>query len=261
MSKKIINILFLSVIILVIYSIKPVKADSNLIYDVVLFWGQSNMVGYAGIKEPEKQRDTRYDYTDNNSIKRFASETQISPMLLQNSTQMNYTKINQTSQTAYEYLYESNTLKELDSSTNIIGEKLKYDVNTKTMLSNQTPASLEKSCGTNMIPQFCKQYYEKTGHGVIVIFAANGGEKIENFLPSDNPNYGDSKEDKHLYESMTLKYNSAIKYLENNNYNIGSKLYVVFQGETNTKVQNEITDEEAENVKRKYIENYKTMKS
>ena len=69
MSKKIINILFLSVIILVIYSIKPVKADSNLIYDVVLFWGQSNMVGYAGIKEPEKQRDTRYDYTDNNSIK------------------------------------------------------------------------------------------------------------------------------------------------------------------------------------------------
>ena len=58
---------------------------------------------------------------------------------------------------------------------------------------------------------------------------------------------------------MTLKYNSAIKYLENNNYNIGSKLYVVFQGETNTKVQNEITDEEAENVKRKYIENYKTI--
>lgn len=259
MSKKIINILFLSVIILVIYSIKPVKADSNLIYDVVLFWGQSNMVGYAGIKEPEKQRDTRYDYTDNNSIKRFASETQISPMLLQNSTQMNYTKINQTSQTAYEYLYESNTLKELDSSTNIVGEKLKYDVNTKTMLSNQTPASLEKSYGTNMIPQFCKQYYEKTGHGVIVIFAANGGEKIENFLPSDNPNYGDSKEDKHLYESMTLKYNSAIKYLENNNYNIGSKLYVVFQGETNTKVQNKITDEEAENVKRNYIENYKTI--
>lgn len=259
MSKKIINILFLSVIILVIYSIKPVKADSNLIYDVVLFWGQSNMVGYAGIKEPEKQRDTRYDYTDNNSIKRFASETQISPMLLQNSTQMNYTKINQTSQTAYEYLYESNTLKELDSSTNIIGEKLKYDVNTKTMLSNQTPASLEKSYGTNMIPQFCKQYYEKTGHGVIVIFAANGGEKIENFLPSDNQNYGDSKEDKHLYESMTLKYNSAIKYLENNNYNIGSKLYVVFQGESNTAVQNEITDEEAENVKRNYIENYKTI--
>ena len=42
----------------------------------------------------------------------------------------------------------------------IIGEKLKYDVNTKTMLSNQTPASLEKSYGTNMIPQFCKQYYE-----------------------------------------------------------------------------------------------------
>ncbi len=56
MSKKIINILFLSVIILVIYSIKPVKADSNLIYDVVLFWGQSNMVGYAGIKRTRKTK-------------------------------------------------------------------------------------------------------------------------------------------------------------------------------------------------------------
>ena len=259
MKKKIISILFLSVIILVIYSIKPVKADSNLIYDVILFWGQSNMVGCAGAKAPEKQSDTRYDYTDDNSTKKFATETQISPMFLQNSVQINYTKVNQKPGTTYEYLYESNTLKELDSSTNIIGEKLKYDVNTKTMLSNQTPASLEKSYGTNMIPQFCKQYYEKTGHGVIVIFAANGGEKIENFLPSDNQNYGDSKEDKHLYESMTLKYNSAIKYLENNNYNIGSKLYVVFQGESNTAVQNEITDEEAENVKRNYIENYKTI--
>lgn len=125
MKKKIICVLSLFIAILIIYSIKPTEANSDLIYDVVLFLGQSNMVGCAGAKTPEKESDTRYDYTDDNSVKEFSAKTKISPLFLKNSIKMNQVVSEQTPETAFEYLYNGNTLREINSSLTILRRKIK----------------------------------------------------------------------------------------------------------------------------------------
>ncbi len=76
-----------------------------------------------------------------------------------------------------------NKLKNITEETKYLGEKLNYNIITKKLdIPSDKKFSLQKSYGTNMIPQFCKKYYEKTGRKVVVVMAANGGERIANFL-------------------------------------------------------------------------------
>ncbi len=239
--KKIKHIFIIMILTIVFYLISvqilinksnTVNAQDADIYDVILFWGQSNMVGTCGLRDTEKEKDTRYNYKDNESVSQFSKITGISEEILRNSKTMNHINITQESETAFEYLYMSNTLQEITENTKILGESLKYNKATKKLEEVTSGYSIQKSYGTNMIPQFCKTYYEHTGHKVVAVFCANGGEIIENFLPSTDEDYGD-KNTQYIYEAMVEKYNSATKYLEDNNYKIGNKLYVVFQGETN----------------------------
>ena len=212
------------------------NAASSDIYDVILFWGQSNMVGRCGKEEYEKKPDTRYTYSNEASVNSYASKSGISKEFLSNSLRMNYVKIKQKSKTVYEYKYKSNSVSELNENTCIMGETLLYNPTSKKLgEASNGIASIYKSSGTNCIPAFCKTYYENTGHKVIAVFAANGGQKISNFLPSTDKDYGDT-ERKYIYEAMSTKYKAAISYMNSKGYKIGNKLWVCCQGEADVKI-------------------------
>ena len=213
-------------------------------YDVILFWGQSNMVGYAGSKissngtqQDEDDYDSRIDEAGGAS--KFSQITEIDLSIINNYTAVNHVNVPIQNGTVYEYLYLSNSMKKISASTDKIGEKLTYNNGVLQDYSSTLGYySIQQSYGTNIVPQFAETYYDMTGHKVIAILAANGGEQIAHFLPNAEANeesLSSSSADKnqYIYEAMVTKYNAAINYLQNKNYKIGNRIYVVFQGETN----------------------------
>lgn len=218
-------------------------AKSDDIYDVVLFWGQSNMSGWDGLYSSEHTIDSRL--TDL-GINNFSQATGINVSILEKYDKMNHVSVDIPNGTVYEYLYGSNSLKEINANTSTLGENLRANVNGNSVtLENITRQSwsdylaLEESYGTNMVPQFAKKYYEETGHKVIAVMASNGGEEIAHFLPHDQVStYSKCKyycdegnKEQYIYEALVLKYNAAVKYLEDHSMTIGNKIYAVFQGE------------------------------
>ena len=202
--------------------------------DVILFFGQSNMVGYAGNYDTEKVKDARFDSL---GIDSFSDKTGIDKSILSNYSKMSHVDVDIDSGSAYEYVYSSNSLKELSSNTETLGEKLYWDTSTNKLVTSGSSNPMERSRGTNMIPQFVKSYYDKTGRKVIAVMAAKGGQEIANFLPHNEvlqySKSNDSGKNNYIYEGMIEYYNAAIDYLNNHSdqYKIGKKFYVVFQGE------------------------------
>lgn len=188
--------------------------------DLVLFIGQSNMVGYTGIYKYEQEtKDTRdiSKYIDEDIIKEYKS--------------FNYVSVNVKEDTAYDFkINESNkpVLDMITSKTKILGEKSVYiDSKLRHSKSGDEYYSLLPSYGTNIIPEFAKTYYEETGNKMVSVMASNGGEKISNFLPSTDPEYNDSQ---YIYEATKEKYLKALEYLENNGYRVVNRFYVMYQG-------------------------------
>ena len=198
-----------------------VKSKNNIIatcivevfdhVDLVLMWGQSNMVGRAGKYASEITIDNSlYLKNINNDI-------------LSNNKSYSRVIVNMPSNVAYEYKALSNSLLDINTNPTTFGEKLYYNNNTlSTSPANTIQDYIEKSSGTNMIPYFAKEYYERTNHKLVIVFAARGGTAIAQFLPTSR-----SK----LYQTMVKKYQMAEKYLSDNNYIIDNKFYVVYQGE------------------------------
>ena len=244
-------ILFL-IFICLVYC-KTVFAED--IYDVILFWGQSNMNGTAGAYlssnglDGEETIDKRVAVIGKNE---FSKITEINLDILNNYTQMNHVDVPLIDNTAYEYLYSTNSLKKITKDTPKLGERLSYINNN--LVTGSYPAgsgfySLQQSYGTNIVPQFIKTYYDKTGHKVIAVMDANGGEQIAHFMSHNEAITNSLKtgtnaehyKNQYIYEAMVTKYNAAIKYLTDNGYHIGNRIYVVFQGESNVKYVNEGT--------------------
>ena len=179
---------------------KKVLEDEE--YDLVLFWGQSNM---RGIDDSHKN-----------------------------------VGIKQNSKIAYEYKYLSDSISEIDDERTKYGEYIIYNTN-KGVFERASEAgdmALEASKGTNIIPQFVKTYYELTGRKVIAVMAANGGEPISHFLPHSQvlklSIASSEKKNQYIYEAMVEKYKSAVKYMKDRGYKIGNQFYVSFQGESDT---------------------------
>lgn len=208
--------------------------ESKDIYDVILFWGQSNMLGTCGRYTYERSyQDPRYtgdnpEYT----IEEFSNISGIEQEFLSNSEKMNYVKVYPEKDTIFEYKYSDNTLIDLYSEPETLGETLAYDETTgRLVLTNATYYALQQSHGTNIIPQFCKTYYEKTGRKVVAVLAANGGEKIQNFLPATDEENTDPY-NQMIFEGMVTKYKSAISYMEKRGMTIQNKVWVCMQGES-----------------------------
>ena len=188
--------------------------------DLVLFFGQSNMVGYTGMYKYEQEtKDTRdlSKYIDEDILKEYKTFSYVSVQVPEN--------------TAYDFKIDENNknvLEMITSKTKKLGEKVVY-INNKLRHSKQGDEyySLLPSYGTNMIPQFAKTYYEETGNKMVSVMASNGGEPIANFLPSSDQEY---KDNQHIYEATKEKYLRAVEYLENNGYRVVNKFYVMYQG-------------------------------
>ncbi len=216
-----------------IFRVKISNAESKEIVDVVLFWGQSNMVGSAGRNAEENMKDERNGAFDG-----------IIPEIRDNAKTIGHVNVQLKPGTAYEYLYSTNSLREITADTEKLGENLtasmsKGKLEIKERTRKEEGVAAQGSVGTNMIPQFCKTYNEKTGRKVIAVFVAKNGQEIANFLPRDEliENSSSYKRDKskadcYIYETMKEKYLSALRYLEEQGYSIGRKLYVAFQGES-----------------------------
>ncbi len=137
--------------------------------DVVLFTGQSNMVG----------RDTS----------QYTAE-------IKNGQ-------------AYEYKYNNGGEDSLVAVANPVGE---------------TFGNVEVSSGSSIVPEFCELYTNQTGRKIVAVHVARGGRAISNFEQGGA-----------VYQNIISKYTGAIDYLtENENFNIGKKFYLMFQGESDT---------------------------
>ena len=229
-----------------IFTIFPMSVYAEDIYDVVLFWGQSNMRGASGEADCENKVDENFG-TTSNEIQTFSDLTDIHPFILKYYKTIDYVAVPFKSNTAYEYVWlgTNNHLKAFTSSTKTVGESV-YATKKNGKISFSTKGSkdetFKQSAGTNISLWFSKTYYERTGHKVIVVMAARNGLKINKFLPSTHPNYDDTK-NRYLYEAITSKYKAAIAYLEKNNYKIGNRFDIVFQGESDVSSTGGIDEE------------------
>ena len=219
------------------------------IYDVILFFGQSNMAGFMSIGIEE-----RYNLTDSNTVKEYSSRTGIDEDIINRSWVTSYTVPLVEPNTVFEYhtldnsLYDLSDLNEdgyiADGATiepkKYNGEGLYYDyINNKFfgMWSTGRPSWIKENSytfsnayGTNMMNEFAKYYYEKTGHKVVCVNTAQGGQAIANFTPGTIIQDAAGTNIK-LYDAMANKYLNAIKYLQDHNMKIGNKSFVMFQGE------------------------------
>ena len=124
-----------------IFNSISIAATQQEVYDVILFWGQSNMTGYCGLyntdakaqqkgSNNEAKADPRYNYSDSSSVRNYSQKTGIDEEILSNSQQMNWVKITQEPNTVFDYVYSTNKLTEITENTKYIGETLKYNKNT-----------------------------------------------------------------------------------------------------------------------------------
>lgn len=223
-----------------------VKATDNDVYDIILFWGQSNMVSHAtqGSSMPGNFSTDKYN---------FSKETDIDIDILNNTKSTNIVNTPMKSKTAYIYKYLSNSFDEITSNTYILGDGLEeseinngklhglsYNPTTKKLDkyyynsdSDRSYLSIETRANVNMIPEFCRTYYERTGHKVIAVNGAVGGAPIEYFLPKDDPNHKTDGYTDYMYEAIKENFSGAVKLAQKNNLNIGGKYWICFQGEAN----------------------------
>ena len=269
---------------------------NNVVYDVALFWGQSNMVGQCSstAKDIRVTGDNAVfrNYlsaaeTSMDKIELFSQLTKIDKDLIEKYTKYNHVNLPMVSvsdggnlntvfyfsHTTYINNSSSSPMIPITSATETVGEKLVWGTlynnsyiscanddaiahglcnnsnNRKLMKCTSNPKgenevycssypSVQSSGGTNMIPEFGRQYYEKTGHKLIVVMAANGGEELANYLPHNeiinySPTVSSMNEksaNQFIYESMVKQYVEAMEYLNSKGYKIGNKFYVFNQG-------------------------------
>lgn len=204
------------------------------IYDIILFIGQSNMVGSVRREIEDRYNHGQYTYPEALSVLEYSSLTGIERSILENNGQMmNFVSIKQEKETAFEYRYLTNSFRPIDSTQQTTyGENLVYKDGRLIEYKNtdQSFISLAASSGTNMIPQFCQTYYKLTGHKVIAVSAAKRGIPIQAFLPQNDRR--NKQSDCCVYEALRMKYEGALDLAQKQNLYIGNKFYVIAQGES-----------------------------
>lgn len=247
--KKIANIVksgaFLG-IVLALFIATPITTNAAesvkpAVYDLILFWGQSNMVGSAiGAANP-------FDGID---IKSASEQTGIDQDLIQNTESASKVdNIEMPDGAAYEYKLTTDSFTPITGTTKI-GEsgvnstgvytgvvynkkkkkfQLSYMHNGK-VTDNQAASS---ACEINMVNEFCSRWYEQTGHGVIVVFAAVGGAPIQKFVPVSDPMYVGGPYGSYVYEYLATALDKAMKKTKAENILLSHAYFVSFQGEGN----------------------------
>ena len=178
-------------------------------FDLILMWGQSNMVGGVG-----------HNFETGNNT---SSLKGVDADIIYNNKSYGRVLVNMPADVAYEYRYLSNSFVDISLNVPKYGEILYY--NNGELSSNKISESysVEESIGTNMIPYFAQEYYNQTGNRLVIVHTAKGSMPIRNFLPDSNTN---------IYKSIVLKYKAAEKYINSLGFEINNRFYVVYQGES-----------------------------
>lgn len=226
------------------------------VYDIILFWGQSNNIGYSNVSSSVTMPGG-FNRNDINSIYSFSEKTDIDVDILQNTYSECLVKTPIPSGIAYFYRALSDEMEEITPNTTILGDGwgdaesvsvpyntwhgMRYDPSTGELVKyvhGQGPyLSLETSGAVNMIPEFCRSYYEATGHGVIVVNAGVGGAAIQEFLPVSDADHLALDGRNYLYEAMKENFlrarDGADIWLTGKGAVLGDSYWVSFQGESN----------------------------
>ena len=230
------------------------EAASKDIYDVILFWGQSNMVGSAREGAEKRQGTTTA------SKESFSQRTGIAMEIVEGI--VSRCKVNvDVPNGCYEYIYNPDTY--VSSLSGLYGGKTKCenmptkngkvwntpnlkpigydDVTGENLTGNLTTGQINVGGGdtnigggTNMVPEFCRRYYEMTGRNVVAVVCAQSGAGIQQFAPTD-PDYVDPwglGQRNGPYVVMSRKMNAARAFIEQQpNMQIGKCMFVSMQGE------------------------------
>ena len=210
------------------------------VYDVILFWGQSNMVGYVGsytCSNNELERNHVDENLTSLGATDFAKQSGILPEIVSKYKTMGHVDVPIADNTVYDYSFLTNSLVELDKDNNRVGEEIYVSVvNGNPVFNNDSSktSSLAKSRGTNMAAWYAKTHYEKTGHKVIIVMGTHGGKKLSTFLPHKDDAEADSttytNDDCYLYEGMVTVYRAALNYMSEHNLTVDKKIDIVYQG-------------------------------
>lgn len=210
---------------------------SPAVYDLVLFFGQSNMVGNAIGK------DMPFTVTEEN-IASLSEETGIDEDILAGTASASACAVNIQDGTAYEYQLVSDELVPVtgafltgeygtDKNGSYVGttydrtaQKFVHCYITENGLSGNLAASA--SLSTNMVSAFCARWYERTGHGVIVVFDAVGGTSIQDFLPSSQ----DDEQSACISACIDTQVKDALEAALRANLPVSGAYYVCCQGES-----------------------------
>ena len=220
------------------------EASTADVYDVILFWGQSNMVGCSSASE-----ETRHLA----SYSLFSEKTGIDIDIVENIRNRADVKVAVPNGIAYEYLYYPNSevgwtgssstrlrdgvtytwtephLKPIGYN-NVNGEFLKGNTN-GTITSISVSQVSQSNCDhdtafngpVNMVPEFCKKYYELTGRKVIAVECFKGGQSIDFFAPGTTMNI-----------VMKKKFEAAVNLVKSrSDMQLGKCMFVSMQGESN----------------------------
>ena len=158
---------------------------------------------------------------------------------------MNHVDVPVVENTVYDYTYDYDAKKNIFTavkpSTVNIGKTVYVSVsNNKPVFSSTDTGtfSIQRSYGTQMSPYFGKVWYEKTGHKLVIVLAANRGESISHFLPHGSNNTNNQ----YIYEATKDIYKKAVNYVKTTygTGSVGRKFYVVFQGESDISENNRL---------------------
>lgn len=229
------------------YLIQPTPTP-EYIYDIILFWGQSNMNAW-----PQTNAMMPPGFEDRHQ---YALDSGIDEDILNWTISTSRVDVPLVPDSAYWYRYLTNSFEPMVSGNPICGEGfyeanprnddyvysyggLKYNPATGKLeqyYTGEPYVSIQTSPNQNMIPEFCRTYYELTGHKVIAVTCAVGGAPIQCFLPSTDPNNHYNRlnmQHHYMYEGLVEYFNSAVNAAQQAGMQISGRYWVCFQGEGN----------------------------
>ena len=229
---------------------KVEAATTKDVYDVILFYGQSNMVGSA-FSTPETRHVGREV--------QFGGETNTDLSIIKKIRNCSSIDLDLPSGIAYEYLYykensfnERNEIREIKQKSNgkwTTGEYLKWNgtginkVSDADAFAGVQNADTHKSDGTNMIPQFCKTYNQLTGHKVLAVVCAKGSQPISECTSNGN-----------IGKVMNEKYKAAVQYAQaRSDWKVENYFAVAIQGEMDVELVR-INQQTVEGYKQSYAD-------
>lgn len=215
-------------------------AATGDVYDIILFFGQSNLVGES------YPTDLQFDNGSAEAVAEAAAQTGIDADIVQNAVDNTRTFVEQIPDTVYEYSLLDNEFYPIEEGMRTgkdrkLAGAVAWDPASSSWVSTSVvepslPNAFARSNMVNMVPEFCSSYHRLTGHKVIAVLCALGGVPIQAYLPMDDPGYlaplQEGSDYAYMYKGVVDSFNGALNRAAQNGWNVAGRYFVSFQGES-----------------------------